>query len=132
MKTGVKTLIWVLVAVIIIFGIYKGYKYYKYLKGAADRVNFGKPTFQGVDLKSILDGGTTVTVDLTVTATNGNNFGIPVSGLYAEVYYNGVTVAKSNATTATTNTIIPVFFMVCFFIYSVDGFTLAFPVSTQS
>lgn len=88
MKTWVIILI---IVVVLAFGTYK------YGMKAVDKVTFGQPQFVNADFKSLISGSGVTSVNLSETITNANNFSIPVTGLYFEVYYNGITIARSQA-----------------------------------
>lgn len=83
-----KTFILILVIVVIL-----GLVGYRVSKKAIDKISFSKPTIRNLNLSSI--GNSFSTVDLTTTIENKNNFDIPVSGLYIELYYQGQLVGKS-------------------------------------
>lgn len=81
----------IIVIIVIIVILYFGYRGGKKI---IDNFDFGSPKFIGADLANVFSGNF-ATVDLGTTITNKNNFSVPVSGLYFEVYYQGQLLGKS-------------------------------------
>lgn len=70
---------------------------YFFVKKAIDNFTFGYVKFVGGDLKSIFDGTGFTAINLSSTIDNKNNFSVPVSGLYVELYHQGNLIGKSTA-----------------------------------
>lgn len=66
-----------------------------YVRRVLDNFTFSDAKFAGGNLKSIFDGSGFTAINLSSTITNKNNFSVPVSGLYIELYNNGNLIGKS-------------------------------------
>lgn len=81
----------IIIAIVLVLAIVG----YRYGKKALAKFDVQGPNLVGADLSKIFQSGNFATADLSATITNGNNFNIPVSNLYVELYYNGQTLGKS-------------------------------------
>lgn len=80
--------------IILLILVVLGFIAFRWGKSVFDKFAFNI-SFKGVDLQSILNGTGFTQVDLTVSIDNKNNFSVPVTGFYAEIFYNNNLLAKS-------------------------------------
>lgn len=100
MSKGLKIIVWIVVilAVLGIIAFFLG-------KNAWDKLTFGKPTLQGLDLQGLslndlaniaLAGQSkTVTATVIMDIKNDNSFAIPFSSIKASFSYKGTVIAET-------------------------------------
>lgn len=68
---------------------------YFVIKKILDNFTFGDVKFAGGNIRSIFDGTGFTAINLSMPIDNKNNFSVPVSGLYIELFYQGASIGKS-------------------------------------
>lgn len=86
-----KNLLIILVVLALVYFIFR------YAKKVVNNITFSDPSFEGVDLLSVVNNTSFSNINLSTVINNNNTFNIPVEGLYLEVYYQGNLIGKSTS-----------------------------------
>lgn len=107
MSKGLKIVVWIVV-ILVVLGIIA----FTWGKSAWDKIDFGKPRLEGLDLQGLslndlaniaLAGQSkTVTATVVMDIKNDNGFSIPFSSIKAQLSSKGVVIAQTTDTSAHT------------------------------